>query len=493
MPPEKDQQVAPVIPEKHTAQAEKLGDTREALSSLKKEVLNKLTPFAQSFLDYFSKKYQSIGKTDFKKALGISAELPKQVPQNNPISTNQNPETQSPLESSILSAEELTEQYNQLAALRSTTKITAETRQDLQKQIDQALQIAPNFLRMKFAQAENHSLETVEHLGIKMDTFSPMVDLSAFDLNKLRTGQLNLETLKQRGLKEIVLMEDRDPQFFLNYKNYNANQSVPLNRHGQGSDNWTMHDLKQLTDQLHQAGLKVTIGFWGNAENAANNNFLKNNWEQLHPIIPGSSDINPLAMVKDQQNHSIPFADYIVAQYARLHQDFGFDGLFLGDGLMGYRDFRDPHAPYDFTSTTKLWTDFYRRIHSGVHQANPQGKLWAYDVMGKGPEQALKHGIDQSALAPYLDTYVFQAYGSDAWGKDYMNLPGYSLERDQQHLSSLPPSLAAKTKYTMAFGDQVEGWHSNKATIREKHQALHSHAKQGSFGVWSNQLIRNLI
>lgn len=474
---------------------EKSLSPEESLLNLKTEITAKLSPHAKNFINYFSEKYRQIRKTDLAKALGIipvqlSADQSKE--KHNPPELS-NPETKPQKELLPgLSIEELQKSYSNLENLRATTAISSETRQDIFKQLNQALQFAPNFLQMKLKSAEQHNLDTVEQLGIKMNTFAPLIDLSAFDLTKLRTGRLNLDLLKQRGIKEMVLMEDRDPQFFLNYQEYNPNQTVPLNRHGNPDEKWTMNDLKKLTEQLHQVGIKVTIGFWGNAENAGNNEFIKKNWQQLHPMIPGSSDINPLAMVQNAEGKTISFAEYIVEQYQKLHRDFGFDGLFLGDGLMGYRDFKDPQSPADFSSTAPLWTDFYQKIHSGVHHINPGGKLWAYDVMGKSGPEALQHGIDQQALAPYLDTYVFQAYGSDAWGQDYMKLPGYNLSRDQKAISEIPPALAAKTKYTMAFGDQVEGWHSSKSSIKEKHQALAAHAKQGSFGVWSNQIIRNL-
>jgi hypothetical protein len=187
------------------------------------------------------------------------------------------------------------------------------------------------------------------------------------------------------------------------------------------------------------------------------------------------------------------FADYVIGQYRKLNRDFGFDGLFLGDGLMGFRDFKDPNAPYYFSSTTPLWTDFYQRLHQGVHEITPDGKLWAYDVMGKGTADAKKNGVDLPGITPHLDSFVFQAYGSDAWGKDYMALPGYDLARDQKAIAELPPELQAKTKYSVSFGDAVEGWTASAASNKSKHQALKNHARQGGLGVWSNQAIRRLI
>lgn len=363
--------------------------------------------------------------------------------------------------------------------------------------MDFALRLAPNYLLGQLDQTPEAGLSDLEKAGVKMDKFSPLVDLSAFNLQKLRSGTLRLENLTQKGIREIVLMEDRDPLFFLNFQNYSPSTPVPLNRHAapqdSGREQWTMGDLKNLIGQLHGAGLKVNIGFWGHFEKAENNPFLQRNAAALQPLIPGSSDLNPLSIVRDGQGREMTFADYIVAQYGKLHQAFGFDGLFLGDGLMGYRDFRDPNAPYDFSQTAPLWTDFYRRIHQGVHRITPEGKLWAYDVLGKNPADALRHGVDLAAITPHLDTYVFQAYGNDAWGENYMALPGYNLGRDQAALAALPAPLREKTRYTVGIGDQIEGWRGTAESIGQKAHALTPHARQGSLGVWSNQALRAII
>lgn len=534
--------------------AEKALDVKKALTGLKNDVIKTLSPYALDIINKYAERYTSLKPADLTKTLGITPEQEQKTgqPSATPVQPTTTPATApatpphapppttdsptSPNETTTTPAappapaeipekepetpplplEQLRQDYAATAALRDSAAITAATRSDLEKQLDFALRLAPNYLLgqldRQLNQIPDNTLNDVEKAGVKMESFSPLVDLSAFDLNKLRTGTLRLNSLTEKGIHEIVLMEDRDPLFFLNFQNFSPDMPVPLNRHGKtaganrpGSnpnhpvspsdsapEQWTMADLKNLIDRLHGAGLKVNIGFWGNFEKADNNPFLRRNAAALKPLIPGSSDLNPLSIVRDEQGREMAFADYIVEQYRKLHQAFGFDGLFLGDGLMGFRDFRDPNAPYDFSQTAPLWTDFYRRIHQGVHDVTPQGKLWAYDVLGKDPAGALRHGVDLAAITPYLDTYVFQAYGNDAWGENYMALPGYDLQRDQSALAALPPDLLEKTRYTVGIGDNVEGWRGTPQSIAQKAGALSANARQGSLGVWSNQALRGI-
>lgn len=393
-----------------------------------------------------------------------------------------------------MSPEQLSKEYKQVDLIKERAGIIDSTRNKIQQLLDFVMRFLPNYIKNLFNKDKtpDHKIDDLEKLGVDMKNFSPLVDLSAFDVGKLRNGTLNMDKLKEKGIKELVLMEDRDPLFFLNYEQYSPDAKVPLDRHGKPPQDWTMADLKKLLEQAHKSGIKVNIGFWGNFKNAQSNPFLKKNMDALAPVIPGSDDLNPLSIVKDEHNKDMPFADYVLKQYQKLVHDFHFDGLFLGDGLMGYRNFRDPAAPHDCSDSTKLWTDFYRRMYLGVHKITPDGKLWAYDVMGNGSSKAMRNGVDLKSIAPFVDNYIFQAYGSDAWGKDYMALPGYDLARDQKEISDLPPELAAKTKFTLSLGDSVEGWSVSQSSIKDKYAALAGAAKQGSFGVWSNRAIRDL-
>src|SRR5690606_2982498 len=150
---------------------------------------------------------------------------------------------------------------------------------------------------------------------------------------------------------------------------------------------------------------------------------------------PTSDDLNPLSFVTDADGKRMPFVDYVVKQYQQLDKDFGFDGLFLGDGLMGFRSFLDPYGPYDFSDKQYVWTDFYRRMYEGLKKIDEDDTLWAYDCMANGPAAARKNGVALSVLSKYIDNYIFQSYGNDAWGRDYMRLPGYTVDRDAEHIA----------------------------------------------------------
>jgi hypothetical protein len=102
----------------------------------------------------------------------------------------------------------------------------------------------------------------------------------------------------------------------------------------------------------------------------------------------------------------------------------------------------------------------------------------------------LQNGLHLNQIANHVDHYIFQSYADDAWGSGYMNLPGYTHQRDLSHLASLPDKLKAKTKYTIGFGDKVEGWSGTPDSIMQKNRDLAPHARQGSFGVWSTGLFQ---
>lgn len=367
------------------------------------------------------------------------------------------------------------------------------------------LRTAPNYLRHQFHALlrkhlppsifarESFSFENLEALGIDMTSFNPLVDLGSFDLQQLRAGKLDAKKLADAGMKTVTIMEDRAPMFYLNHQEFNESEPVPLNRHGNTEDVWTHTDLEHLIDMLHLAGIRVNIGFWGNMKDHEQNPFVHKNWGAVMPVIPSSDDLNPLSFVRDEQERSIPFADYIVNQFVKLRRDFGVDGLFLGDGLMGFRSFLDPNGPYDSSNVAPLWTDFYKRISLGIKKADPQAELWAYDCMGNGTNEARKNGVDLAAIEPHIDRYVFQSYGNDAWGGRYMKLPGHDLQRDKDQLTSLPDALKKKTLYTIGLGDKIEGWHGNSKNIKAKNEALKDDAKAGTLGVWSTHTIRELL
>lgn len=389
--------------------------------------------------------------------------------------------------------ETLEEAYDALAVCRDVYGIIPGVRSKIFSILKFAFHASPGFIRARIKSPEAVTFSDLESMGMAGEGFAPLVDLGAFNLNKLRHNQLDLGRLEKNNVKEIILMEDRSPIFFLNYSGFRPNGAVPLNRHSNIEETWTMQDLKKLIDDLHSHGIRVVIGFWGNAGNRNANPFVVRNWEALKPVIPVSDDINPLSIVVDEYGKRLPFAEYVVQQYRRLNDDFELDGLFLGDGLMGYRAFFDSDGPYYFSDMADVWTDFYRRIYTGLKETDPSDTLWAYDCLGKGTGASLNHGVDIAGITPYIDNYVFQSYGSDAWGEKFMALPGYDLERDRAAIQTLPKQTKSKTKYCAGLRDNVEGWSSTKAKIAEKHEALSPYAGAGSLGVWSNDIFRRLL
>ena len=396
----------------------------------------------------------------------------------------------------ILTPEELHLEYEIIGTARDIYQRMATTREEIWNVTKFLGKVVPNMAIMKAYEAlwgENVSLDDLEKMGIERKTFSPLVDLGAFPLQKVREGTADFSRLKEAGIRSIVIMEDRAPHFYLNYGDFDADATVPLNRHGNADDVWTMADLKKLVDGLHEQDIKVVIGFWGNTAEHEKNPFVNRNWDSLKPVVPYSDDINPLSFVEDEHGEKIPFGDYIVQQYTKLNADFGFDGLFLGDGLMGFRSFLDPHGPYNFAEEQYLWTDFYRRVYNGLKEVDEADTLWAYDCMANGPAAARRNGVSLESITPYIDHYIFQSYGNDAWGKDYMKVPGYDVHRDEQQIASLPPELKKKVKYSIGLGDAVEHWKGRKKWMTEKHMLIGPHAGAGTLGVWSTEIFSQLF
>ena len=337
------------------------------------------------------------------------------------------------------------------------------------------------------------------------------------DLGIARPEKFNetAKMLANAGLDFVVLMEDRQPDFFLTYDGYNPEAFVGLNRHGphsyrSGSYYPTQKDLKQFVKVMLDEGIGVMFGFWMHE----NRWILRRHPELLLTDINGyqwhtsdySADFNPLLDFQQEDNyHGIKkgdsFADYVCMQYGRLSGDFGFRGLFVGDGGMGFRVFGDDslgtnHYDYSdasldrfarstfcnasshlgkclldqasaesgptgqgfakFSPTEKArhirifhfdefaqwacseWSCFYKRLANFVHSAN--GLLGAYSCMNYGPAKARMHGVDYVEIARSgLDYLVFQTYGY-AWGKHF-GLPDKDIVANLDQLLSLRESM----------------------------------------------------
>jgi hypothetical protein len=208
---------------------------------------------------------------------------------------------------------------------------------------------------------------------------------------------------------------------------------------------------------------------------------------------------------------------YTCRQYSKLADDFGFDGLFIGDGGMGFRLFGDDSVgvnTYDFSNSSIVgfleskqyrddvdnnhdcilekeigdinmtrsiiashiwsfhqkkwiewnctqWSNLYYTLASFLH-AKGKHKLGAFNCMNYGPEEALIHGVDYKAIAKSgLDYLIFQTYDY-AWAT-YFKLHNKDIRNNLEQLISLNnylSSLKSKPKvlFTAETSDSIEGW-----------------------------------
>src|SRR5689334_7200962 len=157
--------------------------------------------------------------------------------------------------------------------------------------------------------------------------------------------------MAEKEIQFVVLMEDRQPDFFINYDKYSAESIVGLNKHGPENNTYrpTQRDLRSFVETFRDEEIEILYGFWVH----------ENTWiderhsELLLTDSNGKSlssesfvyDFNPLLKMKIDSEYGIrneeEFAEYIYKQYSNLADDFGFNGLFLGDGGMGFRLFGD--------------------------------------------------------------------------------------------------------------------------------------------------------
>src|SRR5438552_12543937 len=88
------------------------------------------------------------------------------------------------------------------------------------------------------------------------------VDLGAFDPTEEDCGVGAWVSRAQRLASWVVIMEDRQPEFFHGHRGFEPDASVPLNRHGPHAHAWTHRDLKRLVDAFHAHDVKVLLGYW---------------------------------------------------------------------------------------------------------------------------------------------------------------------------------------------------------------------------------------
>ena len=290
------------------------------------------------------------------------------------------------------------------------------------------------------------------------------------------------------GLEGVVIMEDRDPRFFLSFAGYDAARATDLDRHGPLRAWATHQDLQTLVAELRGQGIKVAIGFW---------NFggwlfhRKPPWLRAHPElrhVPLSSQLYPFVVLRPE---GVSYAQYIGGQYQRLREAFGFDGLMLGDGFSGFSSIWDPDRYRDRADTVPEWAALYRVIAEAVHSTG--GLLLAYDQMGVSAAEARGHGVDYRELATSgLDVLVYQSY-PQAWAGYWLDSyrSRFDLAANIRNIATVAASVAGtgmRLLYTLELGDSVERWWADARLTVEQMRALDPLAA-GRFLVWANDLV----
>lgn len=293
-----------------------------------------------------------------------------------------------------------------------------------------------------------------------------------------------------KGINAVVIMEDRIPEFFLSYNNFEPNKDTGLNRHGPLKELKTQTDLKNIVSELHSQNIKVYFGFW-----CYRGTIFERNWSWLknHPEVNALpwvySYFDPLVNLEKEK---MSFAEYVGKQYEKLQKDFNFDGLFLGDGSNGYGRLTNIYDSENKAVTSPKWAEFYKTIAKKVHETG--GKLLAYDILGFAPEQAKLHGADYKAEAEAgLDYLVVQTYPV-AFGQfwEYGN-KGFDLASCLDHFQKTKEALKdtnCQAIYTLELGDAVEGWYASKNDTISQLLAFQNIAS-GKLLVWANKIFAN--
>jgi len=295
-----------------------------------------------------------------------------------------------------------------------------------------------------------------------------------------------------KGIRGIVIMEDRDPEFYLSFRHYQPWAETNLNRHGPLHKWHTQQDLKELVKALHEQKIKVAIGFW-NYAGMAYGTLSQASFFRAHPEIvrtPGSSDMHPFTQLVKE---GIAYSDYIAHQYQKLQETFHFDGLMFGDGFCGFRSY-NPNRYRDQEEAIPQWTEFYATIARTIH--NAKGILLAYDCQGFSYSEAQRHGVDYKDLSKAgLDMLVYQSY-PQAWAEYWFSAykDKFDLDSNVINLRTVKKALAGtgtKVLYTLELGDSVEKWWADQEKTRKQVERLDPLA-DGRFLVWANDLFAGL-
>jgi hypothetical protein len=293
------------------------------------------------------------------------------------------------------------------------------------------------------------------------------------------------------GLEGVVIMEDRDPRFFLSFTEYAGGRPTELNRHGPLQAWATYEDLRALVAQLHAQRIKVAVGFWNYSGWLLHR---KIPWVREHPELrhlPLTTQLYPFVRL---HREGISYAAYIGAQYERLRDAFDFDGLMLGDGFCGFTSIWDPDRYRDQAGTIPAWTEFYRTLAGAVHKAG--GILLAYDAMGWSAATAADHGVDYGALGSAgLDVLVYQSY-PQAWAGFWLESYSsrFDLAANLHNVATVTAALrgtGTRVLYTLELGDSVERWWAEPDRTLQQMAALDPLCG-GRFLVWANDVVARL-
>lgn len=357
-----------------------------------------------------------------------------------------------------------------------------------------------------YKHTETLALSILERKGVET---TALVDLGAFSKEHMET---QCSELKDKGIERIVLMEDRNPLFFLNFQEFDPECEVPLNRHGPHHQKWSQKDLLELVRIAHKHELEVVIGFWCNytfldqkvrkkLRGHRDNDFIQNNEDALAPVLVDTDDMNIYCMV-EYQGKKMKFAEAIAHQYEKLVDVFGFDGLFIGDGGMGFRNFLHLDNDPNFSFMCEATYDFYKVLHTAVKKK--KGLLFAYDCNGYSYEEAVKRGVDYRWLLganpqkkAVLDVLVLQMY-PEAWGR-YMRVPGrldIMKVKDAMHsVLEATQGLPGLCSISLEIGDTVEGWRASRKQLVEQvtyFDRLSTCYTFETLGVWMNDWVADL-
>ena len=387
------------------------------------------------------------------------------------------------------------------------------------------------------------------------------VDLGAFDPSQPDAGVAAWLDQTHGVPAWVVVMEDRQPAFFHEYSGYSPDAAAPLNRHGPRQDAWTHADLKRLVDAFHARDVKVLLGYW-----VHECDFVDDKHPELlirdatgalwMDRVEKNADFSPLRRMRADPEADVRegerYATWSARRYAQIARDFGFDGLFLGDGAMGFRrhghdwkdlrffdyhedwlaefhadvafdhhvgcalenpdattpqraqDVHEHHWDHWVAWNTDRWTGYYREMADAVHATG--GILAAYNCMNYDPSIARLHGVDYRAIAEAgLDLLIFQAYDY-AWGPlgpfGDLHIAKKDLDTNLRALLKTRAHVGYDTRMkivvTVETEDEVETWNAPIShTLGEAYAYGHAaawsgrdwrRAADGAFIVWGNSV-----